>query len=89
MFFANSSFLTGNRNIICIQTKRNVEPVLMLVPRVKAFALPCLSETSNAESPTYVYIYCPAPSSPDRALPRERRGMDIIHSHEASPLLCF
>ena len=38
-------------------TRENVEPVLSLVPLVKAFALPCSSETSNAESPTPVYVY--------------------------------
>ena len=32
---------------------KSVEPVLSLVPRVKAFALPGLSKRDNAESPTY------------------------------------
>ena len=31
-------------------TRENVEPVLSLVPLVKAFALPCSSETSNANT---------------------------------------
>ena len=39
---------------LSVYIHENVEPILSLVPLVKAFALPCSSETSNAESPTPV-----------------------------------
>ena len=35
---------------LSVYIHENVEPILSLVPLVKAFALPCSSETSNAES---------------------------------------
>ena len=35
---------------------KNVEPVLSLVPRFEGLRIAQLAETSNAESPTYVYI---------------------------------
>ncbi len=38
---------------------KNVEPVCRSFHAIKAFALPCLSETSNAESPTPMYIIQP------------------------------
>ena len=39
-----------------VHIQKNVEPALSLASRVKAFALPDQSETSNAESPTMMYI---------------------------------
>lgn len=35
----------------------NVEPVLSLVPRSKGSGIAQVVETSNAESPTPVYVY--------------------------------
>ena len=50
-----SGFLYGDvYTQLSVYIHESVEPVLSLVPLVKAFALPCSSETSNAESPTPV-----------------------------------
>ena len=53
LLFANGYHI-GMINKWLVYIHKNVEPILSLVPLVKAFALPCSSETSNAESPTPV-----------------------------------
>ena len=40
-----------------IHTGSNVEPVLSLVPQCKGSGIAQIVETSNAESPTHVYVY--------------------------------
>ena len=56
-FFANSSLLTVNKKDCMHTNTKNVEPVLSLVPRFEGLRIALSVETSNAESPTYVYIY--------------------------------
>ena len=53
LLFTNGYHI-GMINKWLVYIHESVEPVLSLVPLVKAFALPCSSETSNAESPTPV-----------------------------------
>ena len=50
-FFANSSLLTVNKKDCMHTNTKNVEPVLLLVPRVEAFALPCLSKRATLKAP--------------------------------------
>ena len=46
-----SGFLYGDvYTQLSVYIHESVEPVLSLVPLVKAFALPCSSETSNANT---------------------------------------
>ena len=49
--------LAGQFSIRLVYTHKNVEPVLSLVPRQKGSRIARQIETSNAESPTPVYIY--------------------------------
>ena len=42
---------------LSVYIHENVEPVLSLVPRSKGSGIAQVVETSNAESPTPVYIY--------------------------------
>ena len=56
VFFANSSLLTVNKKDCMHTNTKNVEPVLSLVPRFEGLRIAQLVETSNAESPTNVYI---------------------------------
>ena len=56
MFFTNG-YLIGMINKWLVYIHKNVEPVLSLVPRSKGSGIAQVVETSNAESPTPVYVY--------------------------------
>lgn len=42
---------------LSVYIHENVEPILSLVPRSKGSGIAQVVETSNAESPTPVYVY--------------------------------
>ena len=57
MFFANGYHVgLFYKRLVYIQNE-NVEPVLSLVPQCKGSGIAQVVETSNAESPTPVYVY--------------------------------
>ena len=56
MFFANGYHI-GLFYKRLVYIHENVEPVLSLVPRSKGSGIAQVVETSNAESPTPVYVY--------------------------------
>ena len=68
--------------------RKNVEPFLSLVSRVKAFALPLLAETSNDQSPTPMWIYRSPSWLRTQKCPKPMRAV-YNTPHEASSLLCF
>lgn len=68
--------------------RKNVEPFLSLVSRVKAFALPLLAETSNDQSPTPMWLYRSPSWLRTQKCPKPMRAV-YNTPHEASSLLCF
>ena len=56
-FFANGYHIGMINNKWLVYIHENVEPVLSLVPQCKGSGIAQVVETSNAESPTPVYVY--------------------------------
>lgn len=56
LLFANGYHI-GMINKWLVYIHENVEPILSLVPRSKGSGIAQVVETSNAESPTPVYVY--------------------------------
>lgn len=66
----------------------NVEPVLSLVPQCKGSGMPKVVETSNAESPTHVYVY--RKHSRQCTIESFKAKRAVYNTpHEAFPLLCL
>lgn len=90
MMFCKMNLVASYQKWLCmilLYTIRNVEPVLSLVPLVKAFALPGLSKRATPKAPrlcTYI------DSTIDNERQNRSKPMRAVYNtpHEAFPLLC-
>ena len=71
-----------------VHIQKNVEPMLLLVPRCKGLRIARFVETSNAESPTMMYISNMPEHFPVTYSYGKCSGHNVYAPHRASPLLC-